>query len=112
MAEQLRGIHAGTVNLAQLPPDSPVEVNVHSACRKRLFNMINELPTVFDIVTGKKQKEKANNATPPNKGPGKSKVRRGGIPCSVGIQPHTSNSCMCGLLAGGQAIATNTSLHF
>lgn len=41
--------------------------------------MVNELPTVFDIVTGKKQKEKANNATPPNKGPGKPKVRRGEI---------------------------------
>jgi hypothetical protein len=34
--------------------------------RKRLFNMINELPTVFDVVTGKKPvKEKPvvnNNA--------------------------------------------------
>jgi len=39
--------------------------------------MVNELPTVFDIVTGKKQKEKANNVTPPNKGPGKPKVRGG-----------------------------------
>ncbi|CAK9212055.1 unnamed protein product [Sphagnum troendelagicum] len=30
--------------------------------RKRLFNMINELPTVFDVVTGKKSvKEKTSN---------------------------------------------------
>lgn len=42
--------------------------------RKRLFNMVNELPTVFDIVTGKKQKEKAGSA-PANKGSSKAKVR-------------------------------------
>lgn len=45
--------------------------------RKKLFNLINELPTVFDIVTGKKTKEKekekekekppTNNSTPSNK---------------------------------------------
>ena len=31
-------------------------------CRKRLFNLINDLPTVFDVVTGKKLvKEKSTN---------------------------------------------------
>lgn len=32
--------------------------------RKRLFNLINELPTVFDVVTGKKpvkEKPRVNN---------------------------------------------------
>lgn len=40
--------------------------------RKKLFNMVNELPTVFDIVTGKKQKEqKAAGHTPSGKGASK-----------------------------------------
>ena len=45
-------------------------------CRKRLFGMINNLPTVFDVVTGKKpEKEKA---TPPNNSSGGNKSKSAG----------------------------------
>lgn len=50
--------------------------------RKRLFNCINELPTVFDVVTGKKPvKEKAsvvvnhNNTNNNNNNSGRNKTK-------------------------------------
>lgn len=47
--------------------------------RKRLFNMINELPTVFDVVTGKKtpvkEKSSANNEKAANKAKTAGKAR-------------------------------------
>jgi hypothetical protein len=48
--------------------------------RKRLFNLINELPTVFDVVTGKKPvKEKAsvnnNNSNNNNNSSGGNKTK-------------------------------------
>ncbi|CAM6015669.1 unnamed protein product [Sphagnum balticum] len=50
--------------------------------RKRLFNMINELPTVFDVVTGKKSvKEKtSNNNSGSNKTKAAGKVQRAAEP--------------------------------
>ena len=48
--------------------------------RKRLFNLINDLPTLFDIVTGKKPASEkpaaAANAGPPNKGKAAGKAVR------------------------------------
>ena len=40
-----------------------MSVDYFFGCRKRLFNMINDLPTVFEVVTGaakKQQKEKSS----------------------------------------------------
>ena len=34
------------------------ELGVALYCRKRLFSMMNNLPTVFDVVTGKSNKDK------------------------------------------------------
>lgn len=41
-------------------------------CRKRLFNMINELPTIFEIVTGTAKKQVKEKSTV-NHGSNKSK---------------------------------------
>lgn len=52
--------------------------------RKRLFNMINELPTVFDVVTGKKPiKEKVNVNNSGGGGGNKTKSAGKMVSCNV-----------------------------
>lgn len=67
----------------------PIVISIHiiSWIRKRLFNMINDLPTVFEVVTGadkKQQKEKSsvtNNSS--SKSKSHSKVVKGSLFCAL-----------------------------
>jgi hypothetical protein len=42
-------------------------------CRKRLFNMINDLPTIFEVVTGTAKKQVKEKSSVSNHGSNKSK---------------------------------------
>lgn len=42
-------------------------------CRKRLFNMINDLPTIFEVVTGAAKKQSKEKAAVSNHSSNKSK---------------------------------------
>lgn len=42
-------------------------------CRKRLFSMINELPTVFEVVTGAAKKQQQKEKSPVSNSSSKSK---------------------------------------
>ena len=75
--ERSVALPASTV-LINLPCVNSMHIVMHF--RKRLFNLINDLPTLFDIVTGKKpatEKPAAGaNAGPPNKGKAAGKAVR------------------------------------
>lgn len=44
-----------------------------NVCRKRLFNMINELPTIFEVVTGTTKKQAKEKSSVSNHSSSKSK---------------------------------------
>lgn len=48
-------------------------ISVGIGCRKRLFNMINDLPTVFEVVTGASKKQEKEKSSVSNQSGNKSK---------------------------------------
>lgn len=52
-------------------------------CRRRLFNMINDLPTIFEVVSGTAKKQSKEKSSMSNHGSTKSKsnskVRKGSL---------------------------------
>lgn len=47
--------------------------NMYGLCRKKLFNMINELPSIFEVVTGACKKQPKEKTTVSNHSSSKSK---------------------------------------
>ena len=58
--------------VADFPWDA-IPLSYYSWCRKRLFNMINELPTIFEIVSGTAKKQSKEKSSVSNHSGNKSK---------------------------------------
>ncbi|KAB1218383.1 PHD finger protein ALFIN-LIKE 5 [Morella rubra] len=63
------------------------------ADRKRLFNMINEVPTIFEVVSGSGKKQVKEKLSAPNHGSNKSKLNSKAPPSeSQGKNPRASQA--------------------
>ena len=57
-------------------------IKCNSSCRKRLFTMINDLPTIFEVVTGTAKKQTKEKSSVSNHTSSKSKSGSKGVKIS------------------------------
>lgn len=77
--------------------DFYIEPKILLSCRKRLFNMINDLPTVFEVVTGAAKKQQKEKLSVPNNSGNKSKSNSKVVNMIFSwVVPNCGYICWCG----------------